>query len=196
MLKGRLLLICVFWNFSMSNAWGTDIENRKSPTVEIWTGSLASFSAATMAGVDVYGFNALGTGLGNGSIVSLPSPSLGYILSPHFELVLSANFNSSIQQTKPVSTQSTVFQVSGGLVYSLSDDFEHAYFLRAEAGAIVLNYNNKSQPYFLGSAQVGKRFKLAENISYSPVIAFEMITTMPADTLSLSLVPLQFSFWL
>jgi hypothetical protein len=101
--------------------------------------------------------------------------------------------NHNTRKNSPLVTTTSLYKFAGGLVYSFSEEVAKSYYLRAEAGISILSFSNNSQSYFTWTAQAGKRFRVNQNISYSPTLAFEMISTLPMNSMSLSIVPVQFS---
>lgn len=154
---------------------------------EIWTGGLANLAfnfnnGSTTTGISVFGTQNF-----------TYSPNVGYFVAPGLEVVFSPGFSY-------ISTNSAInFAPLLGVNFSFTPDVEDAPFLQLQAGVNLFSSNQSTttttNTYFQWAAELGKRFKLADGITYAPAVAFQMTTSNPTMS-SLSIIPLQFSFLL
>lgn len=175
-------------HLTQNNYAQADLTNRW----EVWSGSLASFGISLMSGPTVTNVNVFGTGLSSGMIVGVPGPAVGYQLGAGFEGVMSFGYNY-IHRTTAVPTSSSVLRYTVGLVYNFSKEIENSYFIRGDLGFSRLAANDLSQTRFFWGAYLGKRFKLFEHVSWTPMIAYEGVQTIPKVSMALSAVPVQIS---
>jgi hypothetical protein len=159
---------------------------------EIWTGGLANLNLAFTDGTTATGINIFGTNF-------FTSPNVGYFVIPGLEVVFSPGFTFLSTSGSGVSGSSVNFNPLLGVNFSFTPEVEDSPFFQLQGG-MAMNSTTKASTTttttnFQWAAALGKRFKLADGITYAPAIAFQMVTSNP--TLSnLSFIPLQFSFLL
>lgn len=162
---------------------------------EIWTGGIGSVNLKSQGCSDSDKMHTL-MNLGHFAM----SPRLGYIFMPGLEAVLSTGLLVEHQD----KTTQTILNPMLGLNFSFFQDLmEDSPYIQLMAGiahhsnsTTQSSKNHDSETYFSVSAELGKRFKLADGITYAPAVAYQWTDGKQATTKQFTFMPIQFSFLL
>ncbi len=184
---------CVLTYFLFSTAAQGDTLHR----FEITSGSLGGVSLHSLGGSVAFQGNFFGTSIGTGVLIGIPRPTLGYYWQNGVEFVVSPSFNflGPIRtfEDQPAHGATWTGSILAGVAYNFSEQIENSFFIRAMAGAVFFHVEDEAVADFSWSADIGKRIQITDNISWTPLFSFELISTVPNASLALTLTPIQFS---
>jgi hypothetical protein len=168
-------------------SWAADSKAPESAHWEIWTGSLANYTSEISAGNYTANF------LGRNSELT---PTLGYLLSDHWEVLVGPSFGLHGSGSHLVSF------MFGGAYNFLGQSIRDHFFVKFYFGFDDMLDNRISDHILFTlknwswSASVGKRFELTPSVTFAPEVSYKWIKDSYQPITSLSWVPLQFSFLL
>lgn len=194
----------------------------ESPSWEIWTGSLGSFSWSN----ELYGSrNQPFTNIQLLNLTDIPGASVGvgYIIgTTGLEVKLNPFFSSKYTASGGASggTTNTGWGATLGLNYSFMSEHDNSFYVEAWVGLGGVSssttpdpgYSTGATSKFMWGVSVGKRFNLVSHVNWVPMIGVSSITTYYGATTSSSgtvysdkyttvtygvnIVPIQFTYTL
>lgn len=161
-----LSVVAVVASFASASAFAAD-----AGKWEVVAGSAGSFNIQLTSpqGTSFAVIGGLAYDLGSGLEVGLYMPSTGFKWD-----------NGSATVT---------FPIEAGITFNFMSDYRDAIYIDGRAGASI-----STTSAFIYQFDLGKRFKLSDSVSWNPAIA--AVGNQAQATLSLDIIPLQFSFFL
>lgn len=86
-----------------------------------------------------------------------------------YDHAFSSGLQIGMTATASMQSESNIFSLTAGPAYNFNaDDLENSFFVGIQGGGVSTNYTSYHSFDSIVAAEIGKRFKLAEGICYSP----------------------------